>query len=66
MKLEGKVSVPLARLMVTTQRLSEDVGGNYTPDGRIIAIEILDASAFVSPLGAEPQSEVQSLTAVAA
>lgn len=29
---------------VTTQRLSEEVAVNHAPDGRIVGIEILDAS----------------------
>jgi len=32
---------------VTTQRLSEEVAVNYTPDGRIVGIEVLDASTSV-------------------
>jgi len=32
---------------VTTQRLSEEVAVNYAPDGRIVGIEVLDASASV-------------------
>jgi uncharacterized protein YuzE len=32
---------------VTTHRLSEDVAVNYAPDGRIVGIEVLDASTSV-------------------
>jgi len=38
---------------VTTQRLSEDVAINYAPDGRIVGIEILDASEYISGLKTE-------------
>ncbi len=34
---------------VTTQRLSDDVAVNYAPDGRIVGIEVLDASTSVFP-----------------
>lgn len=51
---------------VTTQRLSEDVAVNYAPDGKIVGIEILDASDYVFEQGVERQIEVHNLTAVAA
>lgn len=51
---------------VTTQRLSEDVAVNYAPDGRIVGIEILDASLYVFAPGAERKVIVQNLTAVPA
>ncbi|MBI5304748.1 MAG: DUF2283 domain-containing protein [Chloroflexi bacterium] len=51
---------------VTTQRLSEDVAINYAPDGRIVGIEILDASQHVFTSGAERQVVIQNLTAVPA
>lgn len=51
---------------VTTQRLSEDVAVNYAPDGRIIGIEILDASEHVFSSSPERRIEVHNLTAVAA
>lgn len=35
---------------VTTQRLSEEVAINDAPDGRIVGIEILDASEYISGL----------------
>lgn len=50
---------------VTTQRLSEDVAVNYAPDGRIIGIEILDASEYIFRSGSERQIEVHNLTAIA-
>ncbi len=50
---------------VTTQRLTEDVAVNYAPDGRIVGIEILDASEYVFPSEAEPKIMVHNLTAVA-
>jgi uncharacterized protein YuzE len=38
---------------VTTQRLSEEVAINDAPDGRIVCIEILDASEYISGLKTE-------------
>ncbi|MCX8061310.1 MAG: DUF2283 domain-containing protein [Anaerolineales bacterium] len=32
---------------MTTQRLSEEVAINYSPDGKIVGIEVLDASEYV-------------------
>ncbi len=49
---------------VITQRLSEDVAVNYGPDGRIVGIEILDASEYVFRPGGERQVIVQNLAAV--
>lgn len=49
---------------VTTQRLSEDVSVNYAPDGRIVGIEILDASQYMFPPGRERKVVIQNLTAV--
>ena len=49
---------------VTTQRLSEDVAVNYAPDGRIIGIEILDASEHVFSSSPERRIEVHNLTTV--
>ena len=51
---------------VTTHRLSEDVAINYAPDGRIIGIEILDASEYVFRRGEEPRIEVHNVATVAA
>ncbi|MGH2599305.1 MAG: DUF2283 domain-containing protein [Dehalococcoidia bacterium] len=34
---------------VTTQRLSEEVAINYAPDGRIVGVEVLDASVSIFP-----------------
>ncbi len=51
-------------VQVTTFRLSEDVAINYAPDSRIVGIEILDASEYVFPSGAERKVVVQNLTAV--
>ena len=51
---------------VTMQPLTEDVAVNYAADGRIVGIEILDASAYVFRSGAERQIEVHNLTAVVA
>ena len=49
---------------VTTQRLSEDVSVNYAPDGRIVGIEILDASEYVFRPGTERKIVLDNLTAV--
>jgi len=49
---------------VTTQRLTEDVAVNYAPDGRVVGIEILDASEYVFRPEAEPKIMVHNLTAV--
>jgi uncharacterized protein YuzE len=38
-------------IQVTTQRLTEDVAVNYAPDGRIVGIEVLDATEYVFVLG---------------
>lgn len=51
---------------VTTQRLTEDVAVNYAPDGRIVGVEILDASEYVFRPGAERKIMVRNLTAVTA
>ena len=51
---------------VTTHRLSEDVAVNYAPDGRIVGIEILDASEYVFRRGEEPQIEVHNVATVTA
>ncbi|MBC7232864.1 MAG: DUF2283 domain-containing protein [Chloroflexi bacterium] len=53
-------------VQVTTQRLSEDVAINYAPDGRIVGIEILDASEYVFRPGAERKIILQNLAAVTA
>ena len=53
-------------IQVTTHRLSEDVAVNYAPDGRIVGIEVLDATEYVFRLGAERKIEVHNLTAVPA
>ncbi len=49
---------------VTTQRLSEDVAINYAPDGRIVGIEVLDASEYAFRPGAEGKIMVHNLTVV--
>jgi uncharacterized protein YuzE len=48
---------------VTTQRLTEDVAVNYAPDGRIVGIEVLDASESVFPTS-ERTITVQNLTPI--
>ena len=54
------------RVEVTTQRLSEDIAVNYAPDGRIVGIEVLDASERVFRSRAEPRIEVHNVVAVLA
>jgi uncharacterized protein YuzE len=46
---------------VTTQRLSEEVAVNYAPDGRIVGIEILDASEYISDLKTERKITLENL-----
>lgn len=50
---------------VTTHRLSEDVAVNYAPDGRVVGIEVLDASEYVFP-ARERQIVVQNVEVVPA
>jgi len=50
---------------VTTQRLSEEVAINYAPDGRIVGIEILDASEYISGLKTERKITLENLMPVA-
>lgn len=49
---------------VTTQRLSEEVAINYSPDGKIVGIEILDASEYVFRLQEDRAIKLQNLIAV--
>lgn len=51
-------------VQVTTQRLSEEVAVNYAPDGRIVGIEILDASETDFPSEDMRKVIVQNLPAV--
>ena len=51
-------------LEVTTQRLSEEVAVNYAADGRIVGIEVLDASAYAFGPSADPVVILQHLTGV--
>ena len=53
-------------IQVTTQRLSEDVAVNYAPDGRVVGIEVLDASEYAFRPGAERKIELHNLAAVPA
>jgi uncharacterized protein YuzE len=46
---------------VTTQRLSEEVAINDAPDGRIVGIEILDASEYISGLKTERKIALENL-----
>jgi uncharacterized protein YuzE len=51
-------------VQVTTQRLTEDVAVNYAPDGTVVGIEILDASAQVFHSDTERLITVQNVTPV--
>ncbi len=46
---------------VTTQRLSEEIAINYAPDGRIVGIEILDVSEYISGLKMERKITLENL-----
>jgi len=46
---------------VTTQRLSEEVAINDAPDGRIVGIEILGASEYISGLKMERKIALENL-----
>ena len=46
---------------VTTRRLSEEVAINDAPDGRIVGIEILDASEYISGLKTERKIALENL-----
>ncbi len=50
----------------TTLRLSEDVAVNYAPDGRVVGIEVLDASEYAFKPGSERKVVLSNLTAVTA
>ena len=47
---------------VTTQRLTDEVAIDYDADGRIVGIEILDASESVFPPGQERTVVVRNLS----
>jgi len=49
---------------VTTRRLSETVAVNYAPSGRIVGIEMLDASEYVSGLKTERKIALENLIPV--
>lgn len=49
---------------VTTQRLSAEVAINDSPDGKIVGIEILDASEYVFRLQEDRAIKLQNLIAV--
>ncbi|RME34742.1 MAG: DUF2283 domain-containing protein [Thermoflexia bacterium] len=50
---------------VITHRPSEDVAINYVPDGRVVGIEVLDASEYVFP-AQERRIVVQNMEVVPA
>ena len=52
--LEGKFEC-------TTVRLSEDVSVNMAPGGRVVGIEILDASANLEILPSTPRIQLENL-----
>ncbi len=51
-------------VQATTQRLSDDIAVNYAPDGRIVGIEVLDASRYAFSPGRERKVVVENLVAV--
>jgi len=51
-------------MQVLTHRLTEEVAVNYAPDGRIVGIEILDASDYIFSQHAEREVVVQNLVPV--
>ena len=51
---------------VITHRLSEDVAFNLSPDGRLVGIEVLDASTSVFAPGQERMVTLHNLTPVSA
>ncbi|MBU2579254.1 DUF2283 domain-containing protein [Patescibacteria group bacterium] len=46
---------------VVTQRLSEDIAINYTADGSVVGIEILDAEKYILRKRKQPQIELVNL-----
>jgi len=46
---------------VTTQQLSEEVAINCAPNGRVVGIEILDASEYISGLKTERKIALENL-----
>lgn len=51
-------------IQVTTQRLSDEVAINYAPDGRVVGIEVLDASDYAFRPEGEHKVVLSNLTAV--
>ena len=51
---------------VTTQRLTEDVAIDYAPDGRVVGIEVLDASSSIFGAGRDRTVTLRNLTPVSA
>ncbi|MBU2579305.1 DUF2283 domain-containing protein [Patescibacteria group bacterium] len=49
------------RFQVVTQRLSEDIAINYTADGSVVGIEILDAEKYILRKHKQPQIELVNL-----
>jgi uncharacterized protein YuzE len=48
-------------VQVTTHRLTEDVAVNYAPDGRVVGIEILDATQNVFRSGSSPSISLENV-----
>ena len=48
------------KFQVTTQHLTEDIAIDYAPDGKIVGIEILDASRYVLD-HKKPRIELENL-----
>ena len=51
---------------VTTHRLTEDVAVDYTTDGRVVGLEVLDASEHVFGADAEKRVTLHNLKAIVA
>lgn len=51
-------------VQVTTQRLTEEVAVNYAPDGRVVGIEILDASDTIFKEEADRTVSLKNLIAI--
>jgi uncharacterized protein YuzE len=51
---------------VTTHRLTEDVAVDYAPDGRVVGLEVLDASEHVFGTDAEKRVTLHNLKPIVA
>lgn len=51
------------KFQVTTQRLTDEIAINYSPDGSVVRIEILEASKYILK-HKRPQVELENLQPV--